>query len=41
MYSGIDTKGLNKIYPEINYLRDEERKKLQRQDKFFNSFWEQ
>jgi hypothetical protein len=30
MYSGIDTKGLNKICPEINYLRDEKLKELQR-----------
>jgi hypothetical protein len=41
MYSGIDTKGLNKIYPEINYLKDERLKELQGKHKIFASLLEQ
>jgi hypothetical protein len=37
MYSGIDTKGLNKIYPEINYLKDEKLKELQGKYKIYAS----
>jgi hypothetical protein len=35
MYSGMDTTGLNRICPEINYLKDEKLKELQRKYNIF------